>query len=132
MTHIDELKSIVNDTMNLAELVKAFETISIPHSNDDDYDVLFEYGNFDFTGEEKFYFSLALQWPGDDDEYMQLHMDVVYPVLEICNDRGESIWAFEFESYQEFFDAIRNQKVFKYLTENNIPYQKLDIVEEET
>ena len=132
MSHIEELMPIVNNTMGLPELVNAFESVSLPHTGDEDYDVLYEYGNFDFTGTEKFYFSLALQWPSDDEEYIQLHMDAIYPVMKICDDMGDSLWASEFDTYQDFFDAIRNHEIYKHLTQNDIPYQKLEISEEET
>lgn len=133
MTHINELQDKVAPEMKLPELVNAFEKVALHWEGDEEYDCLFEYGNFDFTGEELLNFGLTLQWPNEEgDEYVQLHLDILYELQVIVDDYGDSTWAFEFDSYHDFFKAIRENFVYKYLVENDVPIKAIDVWEEET
>ena len=62
--------------MPLPDIVKAFEEMCEEQIDNDM--ILFETGTFSFTGEPLFYFSLVRQFPNDDDEYYQIHVDVLF------------------------------------------------------
>ena len=40
--------------------------------------ILFETETYSFTGKPMFYFSLVRQFPDDEEEYYQIHVDVLY------------------------------------------------------
>lgn len=40
--------------------------------------ILFETGTYSFTGKPMFNFSLVRQFPNDEEEYYQIHVDVLY------------------------------------------------------
>lgn len=70
------LRNTITDKMTLKEIVDIFEN-ACQLMNEDDM-ILFETGTYNFTGEELFYFSLVKQVPAEDDEYYQLHIDILY------------------------------------------------------
>jgi len=70
------LRNAITDKMTLKDIDDIFENACQPMNEDDM--ILFEIGTYSFTGEELFYFSLVKQVPAEDDEYRQLHIDVLY------------------------------------------------------
>lgn len=73
------LKASIHDGMTLEEMIDAFAEMCKISVGDPD-DLLYETGNFDFTGEKQFYFSLVRQFKFlDDDEYVQLRLEVTFP-----------------------------------------------------
>ena len=65
----------------LPALVDAFERMcgmAIPGVPEEDVLLLYETGEYDFTGERLFYFSLVRQYPGGDGEYVQLRLEVTF------------------------------------------------------
>ena len=63
-------KSGLEDIVNVLE-----EMCNIPIEEDM---ILFETGTYSFTGKPMFYFSLVRQFPDDEEEYYQIHVDVLY------------------------------------------------------
>lgn len=73
-----KLKALVGEDMTLPELIDAFEEMCGISVGEPDM-LLFETGNYDFTGEKLFHFDLVRQFQFlDDDEYVQLHLTVLY------------------------------------------------------
>lgn len=104
------LKQEITDHMPLEEIVNVFERMCGTPVEDDH--ILFETGTFDFTGEPLFYFSLVRQAPDGDDEYYQIHVDVLYKPTEENHAFSEATWDDELD--ESIFDYIRESKAFAY------------------
>lgn len=81
------LNTSIHEGMTLEEMVDAFAEMCRISVGDPD-DLLYETGNYDFTGEKLFHFSLVRQFQFlDEDEYVQLRLDVTYapsPKTALC------------------------------------------------
>lgn len=120
------LQDSVSKEMSLNDIVNVFEQMcQIPM--DDDM-ILYETGTFDFTGETFFYFSLVRQFPNDEEEYIQIHIDVLYNPSEKNNEFDESVWNEDID--ENIFDYIRNSKAFECVKSDEIV--KIDIYMDET
>lgn len=112
--------------MILKDIVDIFEKACQPMNEDDM--ILFETGTYSFTGEELFYFSLVKQVPAEDDEYYQLHIDILYKPNAENRKFNTTVWDEDLE--ENIFDYIRNSEVFNYAQKDN--YIKTDIYVGET
>ena len=120
------LRNTITDKMTLKEIVDIFEN-ACQLMNEDDM-ILFETGTYNFTGEELFYFSLVKQVPAEDDEYYQLHIDILYKPNAENRKFHSAVWDGGLE--ENIFDYIRNSEAFNYAKKNN--YLKIDIYADET
>lgn len=123
---VEQLKNNITDAMELKDIVDVFEKACQPMNEDDM--ILFETGTFDFTGEELFYFSMVKQAPAEDDEYCQLHVDVLYKPNAENKKFSTAVWDDALE--ENIFDYIRNSKAFNYAQNDN--YVSVDIYADET
>lgn len=122
------LRGSIQDGMTLDEMIDAFAKMCEISMGDPD-SLLFEVGNFDFTGEKMFYFNLVRQFQFlDPDEYVQLHLEVLYKPdpktrllfkVKWCDPADDS-----------FFQTVRNSLAYKVV--KNMPIEKVDIRIEET
>ena len=71
------LKNKITDKIPLEEIVDVFEQMcSIPLEEDM---ILFETGTFTtFAKEQVFQISLVRQFPNEDEEFYQIHVDIIY------------------------------------------------------
>ena len=70
------MKNRISDKSGLEDIVNVFEQMcNIPTEEDI---ILFETETYSFTGKPMFYFSLVRQFPDDEEEYYQIHVDVLY------------------------------------------------------
>lgn len=104
------LRNTITDKMTLKDIVDIFENTCQPMNEDDM--ILFETGTYSFTGEELFYFSLVKQVPAEDDEYRQLHIDVLYTPNAENRKINTTVWDDGLE--EDIFDYIRNSDAFNY------------------
>lgn len=82
--------------------------------------LLLEYGVYNFTGEELFYFDLVRQYPDGDGEYYQLRVSLAFaPDNENANLNG-TFWSDDTE--ENFFDSIRRTAGYEYTKINRIKY----------
>lgn len=126
MNYLVLLKSSIDDTMSLPEIIAAFEKMcKIPIVNDM---ILYETGTFSFTGEPLFYFSLVRQYPNNDDEYYQIHVDILFQPDDKNCDLSCTVWNDSIAG--DIFDYIRTSKEFEYA--RSMPYKKIDIYIDET
>ena len=126
MNLLEKLKESINESMSLSDIVKAFEKMcEEPIDNDM---ILFETGIFSFTGEPLFYFSLTRQFPNDDDEYYQIHVDVMFKPNSINHNFSFNVWNIDIK--ENIFDYIFKSEVFEYLKSET--YQRIDIYLDET
>ena len=126
---VEHLKTQITSETSLSGIVDAFEAMcQIPL--DEDW-LLFETGTYAFTGEPKFYFSLVRQFPHEDeenDEYYQLHVDVLFPPTDNNKKYNEQIWSMDIEG--SFFEYIRESEVLNNI--KNDKYTSIEIYMDET
>ena len=121
------LKNAITDKMPLENIVDVFEQMcQVPIEEDM---ILFETGTYSFTGEPFFYFSLVRQFPNNiDDEFYQLHVDVLYVPTDENEAFQSSVWDSDVEG--NIFDYIRKSPDFAYT--KNEEYVRVDIFLTET
>lgn len=107
---VDFLKNEITNEMTLENIIQVFEKMCrIPIENDM---ILFETGTYSFTGEPLFYFSLVRQFPNEEDEYYQIHVDVLYKPNEQNKLFNEATWNEGLN--EDIFDYIRKTEAFTY------------------
>lgn len=107
---VDFLKNEITNEMTLENIIQVFEKMCrIPIENDM---ILFETGTCSFTGEPLFYFSLVRQFPNEEDEYYQIHVDVLYKPNEQNKLFNEETWNEGLN--EDIFDYIRKTEAFTY------------------
>lgn len=123
---IKYLNDEITDKMSFEEIVNVFEQMcSIPIEEDM---ILFETGTFSFAGESQFKISLVRQFENDDEEFYQIHVDVLYKPTSGNKGFSEAIW--DEDLSENIFDYIRKSKVFAYA--KNEEYIKTKIYLDET
>jgi hypothetical protein len=76
---LEYLQNATAGKNNLDELISAFEKMcEIPAEQEEERMLLFETGTYSFSGKPMFYFSLVRQYPNEEEEYHQLHLDVMH------------------------------------------------------
>ena len=124
---IHVLKDKITDKISLEEIVNVFEQMcNIPFEEDM---ILFETGTFTtFRDEPMFQISLVRQFPNEDEEFYQIHVDILYEPDNENKMMIESIW--DEDLSENIFTYIRNSKVFAYA--KNKKYSKVKILCDET
>lgn len=124
--HISFLKKNINDKMSLSEIVDVFEKMCArPIDNDM---LLFETGTYEFSEETYFFFNLVRQFPNEDEEYYQIHVDIMYKPDSGNQGFQAAVWNEDIEG--DFFDYIRSSKAFEYSSSAEI--EKINIIMDET
>ena len=120
------LKDKITDKTPLEEIVDVFEKMcSIPLEEDM---ILFETGTFTtFASEPVFEISLVRQF-SNDDEFFQLHVDILYKPTSENKIFSEATWNEDLS--ENIFDYIRKSEVFAYA--KNKEYIKVEIYLDET
>lgn len=109
------LNDSIHDGMTLEEMIDAFaEMCKISVGEPDG--LLFETGNYDFTGENLFCFSLVRQFQFlSGDEYVQLRLDVTYtPSIKTALCRTTK-WGSLIDG--NFFGMVKNSRSFRLAKE---------------
>lgn len=121
------LKDKITDKMPLEEIVDVFEQMcSTPLEEDM---ILFETGTFTaFTDEPAFGISLVRQIPNDDEEFYQIHVDILYKPASENKMFKEATWNMDLS--ENMFDYIRKSEVFAYAKTKE--YIKVEIYLDET
>lgn len=97
------LKNSISDNSSLEHIVSVFEEMcNMPLKEDM---ILFETGTYSFTGKPMFNFSLVRQFPNDEEEYYQIHVDVLYIPTEENKDFQRTIWNEDIE--EDIFSYIK-------------------------
>lgn len=123
--HLKYLKDNITDGISLSDIVDVFEHMCQMPSEDSM--LLFETGTFSFST-PKFYFSLVRQYPGKNEEYYQLHVDVMYEPTDENAAFSKSVWDIDLE--ENIFDYVRNSAAYSWAKEK--PICKIDIFTDET
>ena len=124
---IDFLKNKIAERSSLEEIVNVFERMcSIPLEEDM---ILFETGTFTTSADEPmFQISLVRQFPNEDEEFYQVHVDIFYETDDENKKMSESIW--DEDLSENIFDYVRNSKAFAYAKSKE--YHKVKIWCDET
>lgn len=123
---VEYLKNRITVGMKLEDIVTVFEQMCrIPIEDDM---VLFETGTFSFTGKPMFYFSLVRQFPNDEEEYYQIHVEVLYEPVRANKMFHTSVWSEEIN--EDIFEYIRKSQDFAYAKREE--YVQVDIFMDET
>ena len=90
--------------------------------------ILFETGTFPFKGEPLFYFSLVRQFPNEEEEFYQIHVNVLYKPT--CENEAfhKAIWDEDLD--ENIFNYIRKSQAFVYAKNND--YAHIEIFMDET
>jgi hypothetical protein len=124
--NIEYLKKTIKEDMKISDIVSTFEKIC-NLSNEGEM-ILFETGTYSFTGEPLFYFSLVKQVPNNEEEYFQVHVDVLYKPDSENEILSDSVWNEDID--ENIFEFIRKSDAFKYAENNN--YISIEIYLDET
>ena len=114
----------INNTVD--EIIDVFEEMCKTPIEDDL--LLHEYGVYDFTGEELFYYELIRQYPDGEDEYYQLCVSLMFAPDEENQCLEDSFWSDETD--ENFFDYIRKSPAYDYVKNHNI--KAIDITIDQT
>lgn len=122
------LRDSIHDGMTLDEMIDAFAEMCKISVGDPD-DLLFETGTYNFTGQKLFHFNLVRQFQFmDEDEYVQLHLDVLYTTSLLTAPLHNIEWDSTIEA--DFFDMIRSSRDYRVV--KNMPIAKVNVFIEET
>ena len=121
------LEDKITDKMSVEEIVDVFEQMcSTPLEEDM---VLFETGIFtDFSKEPFFQTSLVRQFSNDDEEFYQIHVDILYEPTAENKIFSETTWDEDLD--ENIFDYIRKSASFAYA--RNHEYIEVKIYMDET
>lgn len=120
------LQNRISDKSSLENIVDVFEEMcNIPIKEDM---ILFETGTYSFTGEKMFNFSLVRQFPNAEEEYYQIHVDVLYMPTEENKDFERNIWNEDIE--ENIFNYIKKTPEFSSCRDKE--FSKVEIYLDET
>lgn len=124
---INFLKDKITDKISFEEIVNVFEQMcNIPLEEDM---IFFETGTFTtFADEPMFQISLVRQFSNEDEEFYQIHVDILYESDNENKMMSESIC--DKDLSENIFTYIINSKVFAYA--KNKKYSKVKIWCDET
>ena len=107
---VNFLKNDITEKMSLDDILNVFEKMcSFPINGDM---ILFETGTFSFTGDPLFLVSLVRQFPNEEEEYFQVHLDILYKPTSDNKVFKEATWNEDLS--ENIFDYIRSSKAFVY------------------
>ncbi len=129
MNILEFLEQSIVDKHSLDDLILAFkEMCDIPIEEESEKMILFETGTYSFTGKPMFYFSLVRQYPNEEEEYYQLHLDIMFEPTYDNSSFEQATWSFEIED--NIFDYIRKSK--EYASMQETPFARIDVYMDET
>lgn len=129
----EHLKASVSEDMSLDQMLAAFEEMCqypVEGVEPEDELLLFESGTYSFDMDEEplFYFSVVRQFPNEDGEFYQIHLDVMYTPGSSREELEMSFWNDEVD--ENFFEYIRKTKVYQEVC--NEPHIKVETYMDET
>lgn len=120
------LQKRISDKSSLEDIVNVFEEMcNIPIEEEM---ILFETGTYSFTGEPMFNFSLVRQFSNGEEEYYQIHVDVLYAPVEENKDFEQNTWNEDIE--ENIFNYIKKSREFDFCKDKE--FSKVEIYLDET
>ena len=121
MELLEYLKSNISINNSLDEIINVFEEMCKTPIEEDL--LLSEYGVYDFTGEDLFYYDLVRQYPDGEDEYFQLRLSIMFSADEENRFLQDTLWSDD--SDEKFFDYIKKSDGYAYAKEHE--FKSIDI-----
>lgn len=121
-SEVDEvhLLEFLNDNISTSntvdEIIDVFEEICKTPIEDDL--LLLEYGVYNFTGENLFYFDLVRQYPDGEGEYFQLRVSLMFAPDKENAKLQDTLWSNDTD--ENFFDYISKSSGYKYAKNRHI------------
>ena len=110
MEMLEFLKNNISTEQTLDEIINVFEEMCKTLIEEDL--LLSEYGVYDFTGEDLFYYDLVRQYPDGEDEYFQLRVSIMFSPDEENRFLQDTLWSDD--SDENFFDYIKKSDGYAY------------------
>ncbi len=110
MEMLEFLKNNISTEQTLDEIINVFEEMCKTPIEQDL--LLSEYGVYDFTGEDLFYYDLVRQYPDGEDEYFQLRVSIMFSPDEENRFLQDTLWSDD--SDENFFDYIKKSDGYAY------------------
>lgn len=110
------LQGRISIDSSLENIVTSFEKMCSITVKDDI--ILFETGTFASKDGDKFFFSLVRQFPNDEEEYFQLHVNVLYEPTDDNKGFQQTTWSEEISD--NIFDYIRKSAEFEHCKDDDI------------
>lgn len=110
MSLLKFLKDNISTDNTVDEIINVFEEMCKAPVEEDL--LLLEYGVYDFTGEELFYFDLVRQYPDGEGEYYQLRVSLMFSPDEINRKLQDTLWSDD--TSENFFDYICKSSGYEY------------------
>ena len=110
MKLLEYLKQNITTDVSLDEILSIFEEMCKTPIEEDL--LLNEYGVYDFTGEDLFYYDLVRQYPDGEDEYFQLRVSIMFSPDEENRSLEDTLWSDD--SDENFFEYIRKSDGYAY------------------
>lgn len=124
---------IGDDTDDIKKVWETFRAFcKVPVEGEEDKEILFQCGVYDFTGEELFHFDFVRQFTMyEEDEYSrmeQLHCEFLYKPTDELSKLETEEWSMDYDDIDAFFTQIENLQEFKIPL--NLKPIKLEIYQE--
>jgi hypothetical protein len=105
----------------------AFKCFGREVANQESVGLLFQIGTFSFSGDPLFYFDPVVQFEvrndeGEHDHYEQTHCELTGPASIALQDTKCTIWSFDFETIEAFYEAVEKLPEFRRAIEHS-PYK---------
>lgn len=126
MEMLEFLKNNISTEQTLDEIINAFEEMCKTPIEEDL--LLSEYGVYDFTGEDLFYYDLVRQFPDGGDEYYQLRVSIAFSPDEENRSLKATLWSDD--TGENFFEYIRKSEGYFYAKNHKL--KSIDIRIEQT
>ncbi len=110
MELLEYLKCNISTNISLDEIINTFEEMCKTPIEEDL--LLNEYGVYNFTGEDLFYYDLVRQYPDGEDEYFQLRVSIMFSPDEENRFLQDTLWSDG--SDENFFDYIKKSDGYAY------------------
>ena len=111
----DKIGEDADDLKKVWEAFKDFCKESV--EGEENKEILFECGVYDFTGEELFHFNFVRQFTiYEEDEYSQmeqLHCEFLFKPTDELRSLEVSEWSMDYDDLYDFFNHIENLPEFK-------------------
>lgn len=112
-------KSRFPQTLDLMAAIEAFEEVCRIKIVSESDDLLYETGEYTFTGETMYYFSLTRQFDTpetDDSEFMQLKLDILFAPDERLAAHCVIEWSDD--DFADFFAMVRGSEILSLIQES--------------
>lgn len=116
MSLLNFLKENISNDNTVDEIINVFEEMCKTPIEEDL--LLTEYGVYDFTGEELFYFDLVRQYPDGEGEYYQLRVSLMFSPDEVNRELQDTLWSDD--TNENFFEYIRKSSGYDYAKNHTI------------